>query len=144
MFINLKHWITWKKLYYGETQRTWIFLSAINRYHSLLLYTSSCQVTYLWEQNIWIKQLSTKKLYSCQSNNDFYFMFKEGFTDWSKLGKRNTLMVKRCSWLWGKNHCNYYGFGFGSSLLSRMKNSFLLKTLLCFSDFAVYSCYGHV
>lgn len=133
-----------KKLYYGETQRTGIFFSAINRYHSLLLYTSSCQVTYLCEQNIWIKQLSTKKLYSCQRNNDFYFMFKEGFTDWSKLGKRRTLIVKRCSWLWGKNRCNYYGFVFITCLLRRVKNSLLLKTSLCFSDFVVCSFYRHM
>lgn len=133
-----------KKLYYGETQRTWIFFSAINRYHSLLLYISSCQVTYLCEQNIWIKQLSTKKLYSCQRNNDFYFMFKAGFTDWSKLGKIKTLMVKRCSWLRGKNRYNYYGVVFRSCLLRRVKNSLLLKTSLCFSDFVVYFCYRHM
>lgn len=106
-----------KKLYYEETQRAWIFFSAISRYHLLLLYTLNCQVTYLCEQNIWIKQLSTKKLQCCQRNNDFYFMFKEGFTDWIKLGKREALMVKRCSCLWGKNRYNYYGFGFRSCLL---------------------------
>lgn len=131
LYISLFTWhlSIWnlKTLCYGKTQRTWFFSSAINRYHSLLLYTSSCQATYLCEQNIWFKQLSTKKLYSCQRNNDFYFMFKEGFTDWSKFGERKTLMLKRCSWLWGKNWCNCYRLVFGSCLLKRIKTLYFLK-----------------
>lgn len=141
-FINLKHCPTWKRSIMEKHKEHDFFFSAINRYHSLLLYTSSCQVTYLCEQNIWVKQLSTKKLYSCQRNNDFYFMFKEGFTDWSELGERKTLMLKRCSWLWGKNWCNYYGLVFGSCQFRRVKTLYFWK--LCFSVFLINSCYRHL
>lgn len=69
------------------------------------------------------------KMYNLQRNKDFYFTLKEEFTEWSKLGIRKTLMLIRCSLLWGKNKCNCYGLGFITTCLKDSK-TFAFKSFV--------------
>lgn len=76
-----------KKLYYGETQRTWIFFFAINRYHSLLLYPSSCQVTYLCEQNIELSSFQQRNYIVAKGTMIFISCLKKGLQTEANLEK---------------------------------------------------------
>lgn len=71
----------------GKHKEHEFFFSAINRYHSLLLYPSSCQVTYLCEQNIELSSFQQRNYIVAKGTMIFISCLKKGLQTEANLEK---------------------------------------------------------